>query len=174
MSPCPLQGLMFLEVITRNLKLAEQSGSRLLHETWPYMESQEDVWLSAQWPILIKMNWDWLKKVDFPWQSMNLSCLWLLNCMFHLFSSSDMSACSLRCHFSAWLKTCLSRRTLVCAVLINSDSTSPFTTAQRPVSISVISSKVYVSSTSLKTIFNFYFYWKRTPSSPKPFQQEQN
>ena len=67
----------------------------------------------------------------------------------YLFSNSEISACSLRCHFSAWLNTCLRSRTLVCAVLINSVSTSPLTTAHRPSSISVISSNVYVSSTSL-------------------------
>lgn len=67
----------------------------------------------------------------------------------HLFSSSDISACSLRCHFSAWLNTCLSRRTLVCTALMSSDSTSPLTTAHRPSNISVTSSRVYVSSTSL-------------------------
>ena len=67
----------------------------------------------------------------------------------HLFSSSDISACSLRCHFSAWLNTCLRRRTLVCTALMSSDSTSPLTTAHRPSNMSVTSSRVYVSSTSL-------------------------
>lgn len=67
----------------------------------------------------------------------------------YLFSSSDMSACSFKCHFSAWLNTCLRRRTLVCAALMSSDSTSPLTTAQRPSNMSVTSSRVYVSSTSL-------------------------
>ncbi len=67
----------------------------------------------------------------------------------YLFSNSEMSACSLRCHFSAWRKSCRSNSTLVWAVLMSSDSTSPLTTASKPSSISVTSSAVNMSSVNL-------------------------
>ena len=38
----------------------------------------------------------------------------------------------------------------MCAALMSSDSTSPLTTAHRPSNMSVTSSRVYVSSTSLR------------------------
>ena len=67
----------------------------------------------------------------------------------YLFSNSEMSACSLRCHFSACIKSCRSNSTLVWAVLMSSDSTSPLTTASKPSNISVTSSAVNVSSVNL-------------------------
>ncbi len=71
-------------------------------------------------------------------------------CQNYLFSNSEISACNLRCHFSACINTCLRSRMFVWAVLISSDSTSPWTTVRNPSNISSTSSTVNVSSVNLE------------------------
>ena len=66
------------------------------------------------------------------------------------FCSSDISACNLRCHFSAWLNSCTKSKTFVWAAFISSFSTASFTTTFKPSNISSTSSTVNVSSWSLQ------------------------
>lgn len=68
----------------------------------------------------------------------------------NLFSSSEISAESFRCHFSACMNICLSKRTFVCAELISSASSSPWTLISKLFNMSFTSSIVYVVSSSLK------------------------
>jgi len=68
----------------------------------------------------------------------------------YLFWSSERSACSLRCHFSACSNNCFSNRTVIWVELMSSVSMSARTTLHRLCSNSCTSSLVYVSSSSLK------------------------
>ena len=69
--------------------------------------------------------------------------------LIYLFSSSEISACSFKCHFSDCWNSWRNRSTFVCVVLISSTSTSPLMTDNKPSSISVTSSMVKVSSINL-------------------------